>query len=216
MDWNDKLKELQKPFNYSDIQWRLGYTDKEKLMGTAMAYVSNRAIQNRLDQVFGLNGWRNEFQKWGDKAQLCGISIWDEDKKEWITKWDGADNTHIEPTKGGLSDSMKRAAYQWGIGRYLYDLPSVWTAVKVKGKGFAIVKNPELPSWALDEGDLDLMKIGILEKKTALKGLTEDKICSKYFRETFAELNVNQFKEISKLLDKYQDVKDGEEPIYKK
>ena len=60
--------------------------------------------------------FKNEFKEWKGKSQLCGISIWDEDKHEWLTKYDGADDTNMEATKGGLSDAMKRAAVQFGIG----------------------------------------------------------------------------------------------------
>ncbi|CAG9701821.1 hypothetical protein CNEO3_430033 [Clostridium neonatale] len=37
----------------------------------------------------------------------------------WIFKEDGAIDTCFEPIKGGLSDSMKRCAKMFGIGRYL-------------------------------------------------------------------------------------------------
>lgn len=46
----------------------------------------------------------------------CGISI--KIDGEWITKWDAAENTQVEAVKGGRSGAMKRAAVQWGIGRY--------------------------------------------------------------------------------------------------
>ena len=42
-------------------------------------------------------------------------------------------NTEIEKVKGGLSNSMKRAGVQWGIGRYLYKLPT--TFAKFTGDG---------------------------------------------------------------------------------
>ena len=48
----------------------------------------------------------------------------------FITKWDGAEDSDIEPVKGGLSDSMKRAAVQWGIGRYLYSMGALWVDVE--------------------------------------------------------------------------------------
>ena len=87
----------------------------------------------------------------GDRSQLCGLSIKDPETGEWVRKWDGADNTNFESTKGGLSDSMKRAAYQWGIGRYLYNLDSVWVPIKEAGKTCIIEKKniPKLPAWAL-------------------------------------------------------------------
>lgn len=150
MDDKSLMEKLQAPFHPDDIEWRVGATNSDKSKGMALAYVTNRAIQNRLDELFGPFGWKNEFREWKDKSQLCGISIKYCD--EWITKWDGADDSNMEATKGGLSDAMKRAAYQWGIGRYLYKLPSVWVPIKQVGRSYVIVQNPELPKWALPEG----------------------------------------------------------------
>jgi hypothetical protein len=143
------MEKLQAPFGADEIEWRVGSTNKEKTKGLALAYVTNRAIQNRLDEVFGCFGWQNEFKEWKGKSQICGISVWDVTKGIWITKWDGADDSQTEAVKGGLSDSMKRAAYQWGIGRYLYKLPQTWVALK-DGKYLAEI--PQLPQWALPEG----------------------------------------------------------------
>ncbi len=141
-------KELSKPFNPEEIEWRVGATNKDKTMGLALPYITNRAIQNRLDEVFGCIGWKNEFKEWKGNSQLCGISIWDDDKEQWITKWDGAEDTYMESVKGGLSDSMKRAAYQWGIGRYLYKFESVWVPLR---DGKYIDVPPSVPEWSLPE-----------------------------------------------------------------
>lgn len=147
------LEQLQAPFYEEDIEWKIGtVNDKnEPIKGLAMAYITNRAIQARLDDVCGAFGWKNEFVEWGDKGQLCGISIWDEEKRQWITKWDGADDTNFEATKGGLSASMKRAAYQWGVGRYLYNLPAQWVEVRPAGKSWRIKEKPKMPMWALPD-----------------------------------------------------------------
>ena len=122
--------KLSQPFEDKDIEWRLQWTNDDKTSGRAVPYVTNRAIQARLDSVVGVGGWKNEYIPWhsdGKKqSQICGISIYFEDKKEWITKYDGAEDSDIEPIKGGLSDSMKRAAVQWGIGRYLYEMDAVY------------------------------------------------------------------------------------------
>jgi hypothetical protein len=146
------MRKLQEPFKADEIEWRIGATNgKPKAnppvpatKGIALAYVTNRAIQNRLDEVFGIFGWKNEFREWKKEGQLCGISVLVDG--EWITKWDGADDSNMEATKGGLSDSMKRAAYQWGIGRYLYKLENIWVDIK-DGK----FEDPKLPKWALPE-----------------------------------------------------------------
>ena len=153
---------LAAPFPESDIEWRIARSGMkgEKPWGMCLAYLTNRAIMDRLDAVMGPADWRNEFREWGDKAVLCGISLRLND--EWVTKWDGADQTDIEAAKGGFSNAMKRAAVQWGIGRYLYNLEGGWATFHEGGEHSALVKRdkedkgqyfkwspPKLPSWAL-------------------------------------------------------------------
>lgn len=121
---NSIEKKLQRPFDEEDIQWRVqqaGIPASGKPYVMAIPYVSNRAIQKRLDEVFGAFGWENAYKPTPDgKGYLCGITIHLDGKS--VTKWDGAEYTNIEPLKGALSDSMKRCAVQLGIGRYLYQL----------------------------------------------------------------------------------------------
>jgi hypothetical protein len=144
------MKSLQAPFLPDEIEWRVGSTNSDKSKGIALAYVTNRAIQNRLDDVFGVFGWKNEYREWKGNSQLCGISV--KIDGEWITKWDGADDSNMEAVKGGLSDAMKRAAYQWGIGRYLYKLENVWVKIVPAGRSYKLAEEPQLPDWALPEG----------------------------------------------------------------
>lgn len=130
------FSKLREPFPESAIEWRIGRSGIKngKPWATCLAYVTNRAIMNRLDDVAGPENWKNEFREWHGGSQLCGISIKVGD--EWITKWDGADNSNMEAVKGGLSDSQKRSAVQWGIGRYLYELE----------EGFAVISDSGLYS----------------------------------------------------------------------
>ncbi len=153
--------ELAKPFAPEDLEWRLQRADKDGRWGIAVPYVTNRAIQNRLDEVVGPENWYNDFKPWhgdGKKgAQICGISIFFEERG-FITKWDGAEDSDIEPVKGGLSDSMKRAAVQWGIGRILYNMGAVFVDVEKKGASW-IIKDGQQPK--LDKAYLDMLaKLG--------------------------------------------------------
>lgn len=116
-----KTGVLNRPLEPNEVEWRVqsaknGWT-------TIVPYIQNRAAMERLDEACEPYGWRNDFREWKAKGVLCGISIKVGD--EWVTKWDGADDTNIEPTKGGISDSMKRAAVQWGMGRELYKYPRI-------------------------------------------------------------------------------------------
>ena len=123
------IEELSAQFADYEIEWRVGSTNKDKTKGLMLAYVTNRAIMNRLDSVVGAQNWKQSFKEI-HKGIICSLSIRFTESGEWITKEDGADLTDIEPTKGGLSDSMKRAAVQFGIGRYLYDSISEWVELK--------------------------------------------------------------------------------------
>lgn len=157
------LTKLDEPFSASDIEWRIQQAGKASngIWAKVLAYVTNRAIMKRLDEVCGKAGWRNEYRDIPDGGGVeCGISI--KVDGEWITKWDAAENTQVEAVKGGRSGAMKRAAVQWGIGRYLYDLTEGFATVSTeRQKGFNYSKTkelgvfywspPQLPSWALPE-----------------------------------------------------------------
>ena len=157
------LEDLKKPFPESDIEFRLQSSGMKngKPWGMCLAYVTNRAIMDRLDEVCGPENWINSFREWPNGGVLCIIGILV--NGEWVHKQDGAENTQIEAIKGGLSSAMKRAAVQWGIGRYLYNLEAGWAEFTTNGKYTAKVKGdgkeqwfkwnpPALPSWALPEG----------------------------------------------------------------
>jgi hypothetical protein len=143
MKSNEIAKALAQPFPASDVEWRLQHTNGEKTTGLAVPYIDSRAIQNRLDAEVGPFNWQNAFTEWHNSAQLCGISIYCEERKEWVTKYDGASNTDIEAVKGGLSDAFKRAAVQWGIGRFLYSMDGVWVDVEQRGKSVVIKRDQQ-------------------------------------------------------------------------
>jgi hypothetical protein len=153
VDIKTYLKEietkLKAPFRPDEIEYRISAKTADKTKGLAVAYIQARAVQNRLDEVLGFTNWKNEIIETAN-GKICGLSLRIND--EWITKYDGADNTKIEATKGGISDSLKRAAVQWGIGRYLYNLPGQWVKIKNTYKdNYEIVERPKLPNWALPD-----------------------------------------------------------------
>jgi len=138
MDQDENIKRLHEPFSFKDVEWKIQFTSQDKARGMAVAYLNSRAIQTRLDEVVGAANWKNAYVPWQSNAQLCGLSIYDSERGEWVTKYDGAENTDIESVKGGLSDSFKRAACLWGIGRYLYELGGIWVEIEPRGKGSGI------------------------------------------------------------------------------
>lgn len=144
-----KFSDLAKPFPPEHVEWKAGATNVDKTKALAMAYIDSRAVMNRLDDVVGPQNWKDDYKAGPDGGVLCGISIRFGD--EWITKWDGGENSDFEAVKGGLSDAFKRAAVKWGIGRYLYDVPSQWVECEQRGKTTVLKGKPTLPQWALPQ-----------------------------------------------------------------
>lgn len=95
-----------------------------------LLYKNARVDQDILDEVVGPMNWQREHRR--DNAN-CVVSIWDETKKQWISKEDTGTESFTEKEKGLASDSFKRACFNWGIGRELYTSPFIWVgAEKIK------------------------------------------------------------------------------------
>jgi len=145
-------------FPPTEIRWRVGNVSKrdpDNPKGAALAYVDSRSFMDRLDAVLGPDLWHDEYKAGPNGGILCGLSI--KINGEWVTKWDGADNTQFEGVKGGISDSFKRACVKWGIARYLYAFPMQWVAVKPVGKGYVLAGTPIFPKWAIPAGEKEVI-----------------------------------------------------------
>lgn len=129
------LKALALPFPVTQISWRVGSTTADKSKGMALAYIDARDVMERLDDVCGPGGWQCKYSHVGAKT-VCDIGIRVGD--EWVWKANGAGDTDHEAEKGALSDAFKRAAVMWGVGQYLYGLPSPWVTIKPRGKSYVI------------------------------------------------------------------------------
>jgi len=213
---DELMNSLIEPFDVEDIEWRIqqsGISAAGNPWAMVLAYITNRAIQERLDLVCGPLGWKNEFMKGPDGGVVCGLSILNKLTSEWVTKYDGADNTDIEGVKGGLSGSMKRAGAQWGIGRYLYNLEVAFAdCLEVKTDGYKkhfdkksgksfFWKSPRLPVWAtprveLEPGSEDWRKVydAIAAGKATLSQALDKFKINKNLREElqFAQDNIDE------------------------
>lgn len=145
-------QKLLMPFDVNKLSWRVGATTKDKTKGIPLAYIDARDVMNRLDEVVGVTGWKDSYQEVAGRM-LCSLSI--KIDGEWITKVDGAGDTHIEAEKGGISDAFKRAAVKFGVGRYLYSLPSQWVKLDSYQK---IEETPKLPAWAYPDNYRKIME----------------------------------------------------------
>jgi hypothetical protein len=80
-----------------------------------------------LDEVYGANNWQRSHELIGGNL-YCTVSIWDDGKKQWISKMDVGTKSYTEKEKGEASDSFKRACFSHGIGRELYTAPFIWVS----------------------------------------------------------------------------------------
>lgn len=116
----------------NEIDCRVSQINEKGL--TLLLYKDARCDMNILDETVGATNWQRQHAR--DNAN-CIVSIYDEDKKEWVSKEDTGTESYTEKEKGLASDSFKRACVNWGIGRELYTAPFIYIpAEKTK-----IIKN---------------------------------------------------------------------------
>lgn len=89
---------------------------------TLLLYKDARVDQNILDETVGCMNWQKSYLR---ENANCVVSLWDDDKQQWVSKEDTGTESFSEAEKGLASDSFKRACFNWGIGRELYTSPSI-------------------------------------------------------------------------------------------
>ncbi|MDR5728942.1 MAG: Rad52/Rad22 family DNA repair protein [Terriglobia bacterium] len=172
---NDLFQRLRAPFPSDQISWRVGSRTRDKSRGQALPYIDARVVHNRLDEAVGPSNWKNELVAAPNGGGVMCI-LYIRVDGEWIGKSDVAQQDEVKEFQGGgggadqnqrsgqdsnqkreiaikgaVSDSLKRAAVLWGIGRYLYDYDAEWVALKDDGRYFA--SPPRLPDHMLPENE---------------------------------------------------------------
>lgn len=104
-----------------EIECRVAQISERGL--SLLLYKDARCDQKILDETVGALNWQNHYSR--DNAN-CIVSIWDDEKKQWISKENTGKESNTEAEKGLASDSFKRACFNWGIGRELYTAPFIW------------------------------------------------------------------------------------------
>lgn len=106
-----------------EIDVRVAQITKDWLI--LLLYKDARVDMNILDETLGSTNWQRDHKELKGNI-YCGVSIWDTEKKQWITKWDAGAESYTEKEKGEASDSFKRACVNLGIGRELYTTPTIF------------------------------------------------------------------------------------------
>lgn len=91
---------------------------------TLLVYKDARVDMRILDECFGPLNWKRSHEVINGN-NYCTVSVKDPETGEWISKQDVGKPSNTEAEKGEASDSFKRACFNWGIGRELYDAPDI-------------------------------------------------------------------------------------------
>lgn len=92
---------------------------------SVLLYKDARVDMKILDETFGPMNWQRHHDVINNNL-FCSVSIYDEDKKQWISKQDVGIPSFTQAEKGEASDAFKRACINIGIGRELYSAPGIF------------------------------------------------------------------------------------------
>ena len=152
-------KEIRK-LRADEIECRIGQIKENGL--SLLLYKDARCDMNILDETFGSMNWKREHTR---DNRNCIVSVYDEDKREWVSKEDTGTESNTEAEKGLASDSFKRACVNWGIGRELYTAPFIWINadnIEIKNYGGKLRCNDKFVVEKItykENGDIDGLSI---------------------------------------------------------
>lgn len=112
-----------------EVDVRVGHVGNNLNSAMLLLYKDARCDMRILDETLGITGWQRTHEVI-DGQLFCNVSIYDEEKKEWIVKQDIGVESFSEAEKGRASDAFKRACFNIGIGRELYTAPVIWANSK--------------------------------------------------------------------------------------
>ena len=139
------FKKLNQPVELSQIDFRVQSINKGGY-ATILAYKDARYDMNLLDKVVGPENWSKRYEVI-DGRLYCSVGIFNPETKEWVWKQDVGTESNTEAEKGQASDAFKRACFNWGIGRELYDFPLI--QAKLEPSEFQEVGGRPKATWGL-------------------------------------------------------------------
>ena len=137
--------KLNTPLKIEDIDFRIQSINKGGY-ATILAYKDARVDMNRLDEVCGADYWTKKYEVIGGNL-FCSIGIYSGKLSQWVWKQDVGTESMTEKEKGQASDAFKRAGFNWGIGRELYDYPMI--QVKLEANEFSEYNGKMKQTWDL-------------------------------------------------------------------
>jgi hypothetical protein len=192
----EKYEKLCQPLTVDDVEVRVGNVMKDKNTYSLLLYKTSRVDQNRLDSAVGHGGWKREHKNDSKGNVICILSIYDEDKKEWIHKEDVGTPSNTEAIKGAYSDSFKRACFNWGIGRELYQSPSLlFTGLPPKSWEIKLLEYNVINS-AIKSVKIEINGKAYLKINTDIAYLPEENSIFKELKDKLTKCKTEEYLEI--------------------
>ena len=137
--------KLNTPIPIDEIDFRVQSINKGGY-ATILAYKDARVDMNRLDAVYGVEGWQKKYDLI-DGHLFCSVGIWSKTMAQWIWKQDVGTESNTEKEKGEASDAFKRACFNLGIGRELYAYPLI--QIQLKKDEYELKNEKAVATWNL-------------------------------------------------------------------
>jgi hypothetical protein len=102
--------------------------NKPNQMDLYAPYLDADAIRDRLEEVITPGGWSLDLEAIGDKAVICRLTVLGVTRAGLGEIGDRKDVD--QPMKSAATDALKRAAVEFGIGRYLHKVNKEWRKPK--------------------------------------------------------------------------------------
>lgn len=128
------MKKLNTPLSIDEIDFRVQSINKGGY-ATILAYKDARVDMNRLDEVCGVGFWQKKYDLI-DGNLFCSVGVYNKELNQWVWLQDVGTESMTEKEKGQASDAFKRACFNLGIGRELYDYPVI--SIKLESNEFKI------------------------------------------------------------------------------
>lgn len=136
---------MSAPTSPEEVEWKVQTSPKSsdkqgKYWAIYVPYVDARALQKRLTKAYQ-SMWSKITEHLGNNQYRTTIYIGSPDAP-FISRDGMADGSDIEKTKGGESNSFKRAGVMFGFGTDLYSYPKIYVEMKQSANKFWPVAYP--------------------------------------------------------------------------
>lgn len=114
---------LSAPLTVEQVDFRIQSITKSG-WAIILVYKDARVDMDRLDEVVGRGYWQRKHE-FKNGILYCSVGLWNKEIGQWVWVEDAGTESNQDKEKGQASDAFKRACFNLGIGRELYEYPTI-------------------------------------------------------------------------------------------